>query len=120
MSLRSSHPGNLLDPRGQLDVLRDDLSARVVGVQPDDDAVVDIVPVRVVIELLGFEGDPMHEAHRFAKGPELESLRQRVAFAGPSRQLAAGFRDLFGRKWGTHVRTMPRRRRGSNARTAPT
>ena len=89
-------------------------SAREQRVEAHGDAVVDVAPVGMVVQLLRLERHAAHEAHRLAKRAELEGLCQPIALEFPARQLRACARDLLVRQRLAHGVKMRGRRRSSN------
>jgi len=64
-----------------------------MGRELDRDAVVDIAPLGVVVELLGNEGDPRHKSERVGKVCELEGAGQTVFCFGPRHRMLLRITD---------------------------
>src|SRR3546814_5303092 len=79
---------DLVDPLGQRDIEVGETVA-IVRRQGNVDAVVDVEPFRVMVQLLRRHRDPRHEAPGLAERLELESLLKGVAsfFSEPAGQL---------------------------------
>jgi len=72
-------------------------AATVVGGQGHLNAVVNVKPLRVMIELLGAESHSGHEPESLIEPPKLEFSADGISFGlpGPVRKLLSGFFPLF-------------------------
>jgi CRP-like cAMP-binding protein len=87
---------SLVDETGHLDVEFGD-AAGVMGGQDDADPVVDVRPFRMVIHLVGHQGDAGHEAEGGVEILEDQGAgngRTRIVRAAPQRQPGQSFRNV--------------------------
>ena len=90
------HPVDLLEAFRQLHVFRGHFIVRVVSAEANGDAVVNVNPLGVMVQLFGLKAHAHHKGHRFAKAAELKRLTQGVIAKLPIGKSRECLFDFFG------------------------